>query len=100
MTADPTFRMTAQEIFFIKGRGTVVIGRIESGTIAVGDEVQVRGTNIHKTAVAAAVEIDRKPVERAHAGDNVGVRLNDLDEENLQPGDLLTGSDLEYSWKP
>lgn len=99
MPVDPTFRMTVQDLFSIKGRGTVVTGRIESGTITVGDEIRIQRTSYDKTAVVTGVEIRRKVVTHAQAGDDVGILFKDIGKEDIQQGDLLTGSELDFSWK-
>jgi elongation factor Tu len=99
MPADPAFRMTVEDIFAIKDRGTVVTGRIESGTITVGDEIQIRGRSAGKTTVVAGIEVFRKVVTRARAGDNVGVLMKDIGKEDVERGDLLTGSGDDFTWK-
>lgn len=100
MPTDPTFRMTVQDVFSIKGRGTVVTGRIESGTIAVGNEIRIQSGGSSKTAVVSGVEMFRKVTSQANAGDNVGLLLKDIGKEDVQSGDILTGSEFDFSWKP
>ncbi len=100
MTTDPTFRMTVQDVFSIKGRGTVIIGRIESGTISVGDEILIKGRSSNKKAVVAGVEVRRKVTTSAQAGDEAGIRLQDIEKEDVQQGDILIGAELDFSWKP
>jgi len=100
MSTDPAFRMTVQDVFFIKGRGTVVTGQIESGTLTVGDEIRVQGKNGSKTTVVAGVEMFRKILQQAQAGDNVGVLLRDVSKQEVQSGDVLTGSESEFTWLP
>ncbi|MBV6449328.1 MAG: Elongation factor Tu [Anaerolineales bacterium] len=100
MPADPTFRMTVQEVFSIKGRGTVVTGRIESGTLSVGDEIRIQKGGLSRTVVVSGVEINRKALTRAQAGDMIGALFKDLEQGDIQQGDALTGSDLDFSWKP
>lgn len=100
MTTDPTFRMTVQDIFFIKGRGTVVTGRVESGVITVGDEIRIQGKSASKIAVVTGVEVLRKVTTQAKAGDNIGLLFKDITKEDVQVGDILTGSDLDFTWKP
>ena len=99
MTTDPAFRMTVQDVFSIKGRGTVVTGRIESGTLTVGDEIQIQGKSSNKTTLVAGIEIFRKVITRAQVGDNVGVLLKDIGKQDVQQGDVLTGSESVFSWK-
>jgi elongation factor Tu len=101
MAIDPAFRMPVEDIFSIKGRGTVITGRIESGTLKVGDEVQITSqSGIKKTAVVAGLEIFRKQLAEAKAGDNVGVLLKDIARNDVQRGDVLVGRDPYFSWKP
>lgn len=100
MPADPTFRMTVQDVLSIKGRGTVLIGRIESGTITVGNEIRIQGKSSSKMAVVAGVEVRRKVTTHAQAGDDVGVLLKDIGREDVQQGDVLSGSEFDFNWKP
>ena len=99
MPTDPTFRMTVQDVFSIKGRGTVVTGRIESGTVAVGNEIRIQGKSSSKTAVVSGVEVLRKVTSQAQAGDDAGILLKDIGKEDVQSGDILTGSELDFTWK-
>ena len=101
MSTDPTFRMKVDDIFTIKGRGTVVTGQIESGTLKVGDEVQITGqAGAKKTAVVTGVEMFRKQLTEAKAGDSIGVLLKDIGKNDIQRGDILVGRDNEFTWKP
>lgn len=100
MPTDPTFRMTVQDIYSIKSRGTVVTGQIESGTITVGDEIRIQGKSSTRTGVVAGVEVQRKVVTHARTGDNVGVLLKDINNGDVQQGDILTGSESDFTWKP
>jgi len=97
MPADPAFRMTVEDIFSIKGRGTVVTGRIESGIVAVGDDIRIQGQSTSRTTVVSGIEVFRKVVTRAGAGDTVGVLLKDIGKEDVRRGDLLTGSGDEVT---
>lgn len=100
MSTNPAFRMTAQEILSIKSRGTVVTGQIESGTIAVGDEIRIQGKNSSGIIVVTGLEVNRKAVKQAQKGDNAGVLLKDIANGDVQPGDVLTGSEFDFTWKP
>jgi elongation factor Tu len=107
MTTDPLFRMTVEDVFSIKGRGTVATGKIESGTLRVGDEVRITRQNggIGKTAKVSGLEMFRKTAKEAAAGDNVGVLLKDVAKSDLEHGDILgadQGADLgmDFTWKP
>ncbi|HNB36806.1 MAG TPA: EF-Tu/IF-2/RF-3 family GTPase [Anaerolineales bacterium] len=100
MSTDPTFRMTVQDIFAIKGRGTVVTGRIESGVIAVGNEIRIQGKTSSRTVQVSGVEMRRKVITQAQVGDDVGILLRDVEKEDIQQGDILLGSDADFTWKP
>ena len=92
MAADPFFRMTVQEVFSIRDRGTVVTGQIESGTLQVGDEIGFEQQGLMKKVTVAGLEISRKKVQQAKAGDPVGILLREIDKLIIQHGDILTGS--------
>ncbi len=107
MSIDPLFRMTVEDVFNIKGRGTVATGRIASGSLKVGDEVEiVRASGDRKRAIVAGLEMLHKKLSEARAGDNVGILLRDVSKSELQPGDVLTASSAssaslgDFSWKP
>jgi translation elongation factor EF-Tu-like GTPase len=81
------FRMTIEDVFTIRGRGTVVTGRVESGQLRVGDEVRVNDT----MAVSVdGIESFRKTLTEAGPGDNIGVLFKSLKRDQLNPGDVLT----------
>jgi elongation factor Tu len=85
------FRMTVQDVFSIKGRGTVVTGQIESGTVGVGDTVrQTRPDGTSRDVTITGVEMFRKVVKTATAGDNVGFLLRDLGRADVGAGDVLS----------
>ena len=81
------FRMTVADIFFIKGRGLVATGRVEQGTLNVGDDVQLNGAG---TIRVDGIEMFRKVVNQATEGDNVGLLLKGLDKSDISGGDVLT----------
>lgn len=86
------FRMTVQDVFVITGRGTVVTGRIEAGSIT--KDATVRLTRADGTARAVRVtgiEMFRKRTDTASAGDNVGLLLDSVTRDGVAQGDLLTG---------
>ncbi|MEE2912213.1 MAG: elongation factor Tu [Planctomycetota bacterium] len=87
---DKPYLMPVEDVFSIKGRGTVVTGRIERGKIAVGDEVEIVGLNeqTEKTTVTG-VEMFQKILEDAQAGDNVGCLLRGVDKEDIERGQVL-----------
>lgn len=100
MPSDPLFRMTVEDVFFIRGRGTVVTGQIESGTLRKGDEVYLNGQGGSRRTVVTGIEMFRRILDQAQAGDNVGLLLRDVPKEDVQHGDVLLGSGSDFSWKP
>jgi elongation factor Tu len=91
-TGDGSFRMPVEDIFTIHGRGTVVTGRVESGTVRVGMEVDVvRDGGVVTTTTVTGVEMFRKVLDSATTGDNVGLLLKGLSKEQLRSGDLIQG---------
>ena len=100
MSTDPTFRMTVQDVFTIRDRGTVVTGQIESGTLNAGDEISIQRQGSAKKAVVTGIEAFRKRLQQAQVGDNVGLLLRDIGKQDIQRGDVLVGSDSEFSWNP
>lgn len=87
---DKPFLMSIEDVFSIKGRGTVGTGRIERGVVKVGEEVEVVGISkeIRKTVVTG-VEMFNKTLEQGQAGDNVGVLLRGIEKEDLERGQVL-----------
>ena len=87
---DQDFLMPVEDVFSIKGRGTVVTGRIERGYVKVGDEVEIVGLNTEtaKTTVTG-VEMFQKILEDAQAGDNVGCLLRGVDKNDIERGQVL-----------
>jgi elongation factor Tu len=83
------FRFTVQDVFTISGRGTVVTGRVETGSVRVGDTVRVNGSG--RTDTVDGIEMFRKRTETASAGDNVGLLLRHLRREDIGSGDVLAG---------
>jgi translation elongation factor EF-Tu-like GTPase len=85
------FRLTVQDVFSIKGRGTVVTGRVESGILQVGDTLrQTRPDGSARDVTVAGIEMFRKVTDTASAGDNVGLLLRDLAREDIDSGDVLS----------
>ena len=86
---DKPFLMAVEDVFSIKGRGTVVTGRIERGVIKVGEEVEILGfRDIQKTTVTG-VEMFRKLLDQGQAGDNVGCLLRGIEKEQVERGQIL-----------
>jgi translation elongation factor EF-Tu-like GTPase len=89
---DGTFRMSVEDIFSIQGRGTVVTGRVSSGTVRVGMQVNVvRDGGVAFTTEVSGVEMFRKVLDTATTGDNVGLLLKGLAKEQVHAGDLIQG---------
>lgn len=86
------FRLTVQDVFFIKGRGLVATGHVEVGEIRVGDEVWINGA---RPVQVEAIERFRKKLDEAVAGDNVGLLFSGLDRADLSSGDVLTSGAVE-----
>jgi len=83
------FLMPVEDVFSIKGRGTVVTGRIERGKVKVNDEIEIVGIKaIHKTVVTG-VEMFRKSLQEGLAGDNVGVLLRGVERDQVERGQVL-----------
>jgi elongation factor Tu len=87
---DAPFALTVDDTFFIKKRGLVVTGRIESGTIRVGDAVRIDGASGTRSTTCTGVEMFRKTLDQATAGDRVGLRLDVLDKDQVSAGDRIT----------
>ena len=86
---DKPFLMPVEDVFTITGRGTVATGRVERGTIKVGDEVEIVGIRETRKTVATGVEMFRKLLDEAQAGDNIGVLLRGIDREEIERGQVL-----------
>src|SRR3954447_22536783 len=86
---DKPFLMAVEDVFSIKGRGTVVTGRIERGVIKVGDEVEILGFTDPKKTTVTGVEMFRKLLDRGEAGDNVGCLLRGIEKEQVERGQVL-----------
>ena len=101
MSNDPFFRMKVEDVFMIRGRGTVAVGRIEQGALSTGDEVDIQGRGGTKRAVVAGLEMLHKTLNQVGAGDNVGVLLKDVSKDDVQRGDMLMGvGGSDFTWKP
>jgi elongation factor Tu len=86
---DKPFLMPVEDVFSITGRGTVGTGRIERGTIKVGEEVEIVGLGVHRKTVVTGVEMFRKLLDSGEAGDNVGLLLRGVDKEELKRGMVI-----------
>lgn len=86
---DKPFLMPIEDIFSITGRGTVVTGRVERGVIRPGDEVEIVGLGPTRKTVATSLEMFRKVLDYAEAGDNVGVLLRGIEKDEVERGMVL-----------
>jgi elongation factor Tu len=87
--SDKPFLMPIEDVFSIKGRGTVPTGRVERGRIKAGDEVEIVGLKETKKTVAISLEMFHKTMQEAEAGDAVGILLRGLDREEIERGQVL-----------
>ena len=83
------FLMPIEDVFSISGRGTVVTGRIERGTLHLGDDVDIVGFRPTKTTKVTGIEMFRKEMDEAQAGDNVGVLLRGIAKDEVERGQVL-----------
>ncbi|MDQ7817079.1 MAG: elongation factor Tu [Melioribacteraceae bacterium] len=92
--ADKPFLMPVEDVFSITGRGTVATGRVERGTLKLNEEVELIGLGIHKKTVVTGIEMFRKELDSALAGDNAGLLLRGVDKTEIERGMVLakTGS--------
>jgi translation elongation factor EF-Tu-like GTPase len=83
------FKLTVEDVFVIKRRGVVATGRIESGTLRVGDTVHINGG---PGVTVDAIEVFRKSIDEANVGDNIGVLFKGIDKSQIGRGAVLTSS--------
>jgi elongation factor Tu len=83
--------MIIEDVFSIRGRGTVVTGKIEQGSIQVGDMIEVRRQDAVREATVVSIETSRKSADRAGVGERVGLVLENFPKEQVQRGDVLAG---------
>ena len=86
---DKAFLMPIEDVFSISGRGTVVTGRIETGIVNVGDEVEIIGIKDTQKTTVTGVEMFRKLLDRGEAGDNVGALIRGVGREDVERGQVL-----------
>ncbi|MGI9014994.1 MAG: elongation factor Tu [Phycisphaerales bacterium] len=86
---DKPFLMPVEDVFSIKGRGTVVTGRIERGMVKVGDDIEIVGINPTRKTVCTGVEMFNKTLDSGMAGDNVGALLRGVEKEEVERGQVL-----------
>ena len=86
---DKPFLMAIEDVFSIKGRGTVVTGRIERGVVKTGEEVEIIGFRDTRKTTVTGVEMFRKLLDEGRAGDNVGVLLRGIEKNDVERGQIL-----------
>jgi elongation factor Tu len=86
---DKPFLMAIEDVFSIKGRGTVVTGRIERGIVKTGEEVEIIGFRDTRKTTVTGVEMFRKLLDEGRAGDNVGVLLRGIEKNDVERGQIL-----------
>ncbi|MDI9474042.1 MAG: elongation factor Tu [Bacillota bacterium] len=86
---DKPFLMPVEDVFTITGRGTVATGRVERGTIKVGEQVEIVGLRETRATVVTGVEMFRKILDVAEAGDNVGILLRGIERKDVERGQVL-----------
>ena len=86
---DQPFLMPIEDVFGIKGRGTVVTGRVERGVVKPGETIEIVGIDATRSTVVTGVEMFQKTLEQGEAGDNVGCLLRGIDREDIGRGQVL-----------
>src|SRR5512142_3018443 len=86
---DKPFLMPVEDVFGIKGRGTVATGRVERGVVKVGDEVELVGVKATRKVVVTGVEMFKKLLDQGQAGDNVGCLLRGIERDDIERGQVL-----------
>ena len=87
---DKPFMMPVEDVFSITGRGTVATGRVERGKVKVGDEIEILGlSEAPKKTTVTGVEMFRKLLDYAEAGDNIGALLRGVNREDIERGQVL-----------
>ncbi|HEX6976982.1 MAG TPA: elongation factor Tu [Patescibacteria group bacterium] len=86
---DKPFLMPVEDVFSIKGRGTVVTGRVERGQLKVNEEIEIVGLTATKKTVVTGLEMFRKTLDETMAGDNVGVLLRGVEKDDVERGQVL-----------
>jgi elongation factor Tu len=87
---DKPFLMPVEDVFGIKGRGTVATGRVERGRVKIGDEIEIVGIRPTRKVVVTGVEMFQKTLDEGVAGDNIGVLLRGIERDDIERGQVLT----------
>jgi elongation factor Tu len=86
---DKPFLMAIEDVFSIKGRGTVATGRIEQGSVKVNDDVEIVGVRDTQKSVVTGIEMFKKSLDQGQAGDNAGILLRGIEREDIERGQVL-----------
>ena len=86
---DKPFLMPIEDVFSIKGRGTVATGRIERGIVKINEEVEIVGIKDTAKSVVTGVEMFKKNLDQGQAGDNVGILLRGIERDDIERGQVL-----------
>jgi elongation factor Tu len=86
---DKPFLMPIEDVFTIQGRGTVVTGRVERGILKLNEEIEIVGLKDTKKTVATGIEMFRKTLDEARAGDNTGILIRGIEKSDVQRGQVL-----------
>jgi elongation factor Tu len=86
---DKPFMMSIEDVFSIKGRGTVATGRIDQGVVKVNEEVEIVGIRDTRKTVVTGVEMFKKNLDQGQAGDNVGILLRGIERDDIERGQVL-----------
>jgi len=87
---DKPFLMSVEDVFSITGRGTVATGRVERGQLKVGEAVEIVGIQETRKSVATGIEMFRKTLDYAEAGDNVGILLRGIEKDQVERGQVIS----------
>jgi elongation factor Tu len=87
---DKPFLMPVEDVFSIKGRGTVATGRVETGVVKVNEEIEIVGIKPTKKTVVTGVEMFKKMLDQGQAGDNVGILLRGVEREDIERGQVIS----------
>ncbi len=86
---DKPFMMAVEDVFSIKGRGTVATGRIEQGVVKINDEVEIVGIRDTQKSVVTGIEMFKKSLDQGQAGDNAGILLRGIERDDIERGQVL-----------
>ena len=86
---DKPFLMPIEDVFSIKGRGTVATGRIETGIVKINDEVEIVGIHANRKSVVTGIEAFKKQLDQGQAGDNAGILLRGVERDDIERGQVI-----------